>query len=243
MSFRFEVWHWSWSWEKVNFILAFVIQSPWGIHIMILHLNFCLCETNTGHPRGPTSGFLAPRGGRCSPQMRLAGPMSPFSSLHVRTTLVVTEWRRDHTTCPQAQDRPEHCHHTQKYSTPFSKICVKPGWTMIPLLHGFIQRLSFPYIFCIVHLLSIFLLWRIPCLSGCLGRTHILKNELYSLSCRWILGWPFLIVGTRHSRVWSCCVLLSACSSEEPASRSSGWGRRRVWQKMDVKDSGICGTL
>lgn len=163
--------------------------------------------------------------------------MSPFSSLHVRTTLVVTEWRRDHTTCPQAQDGPEHCHHTQKYSTPFSKFWVKPGWPMIPLLHGFIQRLSFPYIFCIVHLLSIFLLWRIHCLSGCLGRTHILKNELYSLSCWWILGWPFLIVGMRHSRVWSCCLtkrllFWRACFPEFLDGADTKCGTKWMWKTL-----------
>lgn len=150
-----------------------------------------------------------PQGGRVQPSGELAGsafPGSSFPSLYIGTTVVVTKWRGDHTMCPQVQDPPEHCHHTQMDSIPLSKVWGKPSWPVILPIYVFIQRLSFPYIFCNIHLLSIFLLWWMLCFSSCLGRMYLPKNELYSLLCQWILGWPFLLVGMRHSGVWSCGV-------------------------------------
>ena len=93
------------------------------------------------------------------------------------------------------------------YSTPLSKIWRKLGWPLIPLIYGFIQRLSFPCIFCIVHLLPVFPLWWIHHLAVWEAACWP-KNELYSLLSQLILGWPLLLVSMGHSGVWSFCVLL-----------------------------------
>ena len=68
---------------------------------MIFQLNFCLCETKLAS-RGHGGSFLAPRRGGRSPLNEtgwggVAFPVSPFSSLHVGSILVVAwlTWRQN----------------------------------------------------------------------------------------------------------------------------------------------------
>lgn len=199
---HFEVWHWSWNWEKVDFILGFVAHSLWGIYMMSLSLNCCLCETNAGHPRG--------HGGGKGKRMRLAGRSCfPVSSSLQCLSGPLWWWhgwqgdRMKRGAIPRAHKTEilQNIVATPGFTLIHSLRSGKPGQLMFPLICGFICCLSFPCMFCVPPVFF----WWIHRLA-LQEEIYLPKNELYSLLFWLIPGWPSLLVDVRDPGFELCCI-------------------------------------